>query len=911
MYLKFNLRESDMSNRSVDSLINRSALDSVGALDLVQGTLTTARAPSAAAQVAFQARVRTISLRRTVATANPPPPATDATPRSLQPNEISRILRGIPVPTGLDAAAMSNIERYWNSSAGIDLSFNGSSDHTTPIKMVYSSDPVVSVSIYTQLYTKWREVLGHIKLTPYAIDDYRTNLTNLIILARAKPYSTVGSLAADAIGAPLTQMTLNSFSSLTGSSVSYGLGYCREILEGTAKRKETTMDIHFRDKGLRFHDVLNRKYQFVHVSVGDLVVNSEIEDSTELTQSYWYNIYRLCTPFKYTAKGLRLYLNVDMMYAYAITMTMVVDSIMSSQSGLLSAVPSPLWEGVLDIYPLENVSDQFKNIQRANLNVSINSSIVFLCNVLLGSLDKITVSGIPGITDYFAIETTLWAFIRTESALGTDPSYSDRDNTRWSLHLNRRHLINNGLTSAHVVRFLQLAGFRNITTGDEAVQCTLPLASVGGSPHKVINALMDAETEKFETAYNVLKADYMHTKRMFQYPSSALYDAYHYVMVRTRGSNLPEILRMPDVDGDIVLSNDINGVSGIKTQLGIECARNMIIKDLTESLSSQGSRVDPKHLVFTADYLTVNGDYIGFTYNGMSYQAVADLDKVAFQRPYDVFHERAVFGSSSSVGSASSSIFIGQAGNYGSGAVQLDIDEDTRRAYERTLIATKTVNPDNLSSLLDELNDNSTGTRVDNDITSILGNSTASVPYVPVRTDPRPATGIGSNNVDVGSVSTSSVSVLANIPTRTLPTPANVQIPVRSLPVISGLLSNSVAQIPGIPLLRTPQPVPLPLPSSNLTIPPRNIVPVARPGVVPVDGVRGNIVGIPSSARTSSGYSVLPNVSSTPAGPRIGTVGLPVGLSAPAPVPVPIPAPSAQIVGNSSASINIQDFINM
>jgi len=75
-------------------------------------------------------------------------------------------------------------------------------------------------------------------------------------------------------------------------------------------------------------------------------------------------------------------------------------------------------------------------------------------------------------------------------------------------------------------------------------------------------------------------------------------------IIETEGSNLREVLQMPGVDAAHVETNDIHEIAEV---LGIEAARNAIVREAKKVMMEQGLDVDIRHLLLLADMMTVSG----------------------------------------------------------------------------------------------------------------------------------------------------------------------------------------------------------------------------------------------------------------------------------------------------------------
>ena len=75
-------------------------------------------------------------------------------------------------------------------------------------------------------------------------------------------------------------------------------------------------------------------------------------------------------------------------------------------------------------------------------------------------------------------------------------------------------------------------------------------------------------------------------------------------ILQTTGTNLKKILLMDEVDVERTTTNDIYQIYDV---LGVEAARNSILKEAKQTLDDQGLDVDVRHLMLLADMMTFDG----------------------------------------------------------------------------------------------------------------------------------------------------------------------------------------------------------------------------------------------------------------------------------------------------------------
>ncbi|MEM4416721.1 MAG: DNA-directed RNA polymerase subunit A', partial [Nitrososphaerota archaeon] len=139
-------------------------------------------------------------------------------------------------------------------------------------------------------------------------------------------------------------------------------------------------------------------------------------------------------------------------------------------------------------------------------------------------------------------------------------------------------------------------------------------------------------------------------------------------VIRTEGSNLREILEAPGVDWRRVETNDIYEIAEI---LGIEAARNAIVKECKEVLKDQGLDVDIRHLLLLADMMTVSGSVRQIGRHGVVKLKSSVLARAAYEISVQTLMEAAARGEVDSLRGNVERILIGKEIAVGTGMVTL------------------------------------------------------------------------------------------------------------------------------------------------------------------------------------------------------------------------------------------------
>jgi len=139
-------------------------------------------------------------------------------------------------------------------------------------------------------------------------------------------------------------------------------------------------------------------------------------------------------------------------------------------------------------------------------------------------------------------------------------------------------------------------------------------------------------------------------------------------VIRTDGSNLPSVL---DVHGVYPMRTTTNHVHEIAKTLGVEAARNAIIKEALGVLEEQGLDVDIRHVMLVADIMTATGDVRQIGRHGISGEKSSVLARAAFEITVPNIVEAAIKGESDPLRGVTENVIVGQSIPIGTGLVDL------------------------------------------------------------------------------------------------------------------------------------------------------------------------------------------------------------------------------------------------
>lgn len=168
-------------------------------------------------------------------------------------------------------------------------------------------------------------------------------------------------------------------------------------------------------------------------------------------------------------------------------------------------------------------------------------------------------------------------------------------------------------------------------------------------------------------------------------------------VIYASGVNLTEIRYLLGIDLKRTISNDI---VQIYNTFGIEMARSVLLKEITEAYSTQGAPdVNYQHIEIIVDQMTYTGSINSIDRHGLSKSDADPLSRASFERPVEQLWSAAVFGESDNMKGISARIMAGQVGRVGTGICDLLLNVDmieraeyVETAYDKKYIEIRTDN---------------------------------------------------------------------------------------------------------------------------------------------------------------------------------------------------------------------------
>jgi len=139
-------------------------------------------------------------------------------------------------------------------------------------------------------------------------------------------------------------------------------------------------------------------------------------------------------------------------------------------------------------------------------------------------------------------------------------------------------------------------------------------------------------------------------------------------VIKTVGSNLKAVLKLPEVNAKKTITNDIMEV---KEVLGIEAGRTMIFNELRKTLDENGILVDLRHLMLLADQMTFSGTIRGIVRTGITREKKSPFARAAFEETVKHLLDAAFKGERDELQGVVENIIVGQPIKVGTGKVEI------------------------------------------------------------------------------------------------------------------------------------------------------------------------------------------------------------------------------------------------
>jgi len=139
-------------------------------------------------------------------------------------------------------------------------------------------------------------------------------------------------------------------------------------------------------------------------------------------------------------------------------------------------------------------------------------------------------------------------------------------------------------------------------------------------------------------------------------------------IIQTSGSNLQKVF---DVEGVDTTRTTTNNIYEIYTTLGIEAARNALVKEIMNTLEEQGLEVDIRHIMLVADVMTSKGVLQQVGRHGVAGTKASVLARAAFEITVPTIADAALKGEVEMLKGVTENVIVGSTIPVGTGMIDL------------------------------------------------------------------------------------------------------------------------------------------------------------------------------------------------------------------------------------------------
>jgi DNA-directed RNA polymerase II subunit RPB1 len=154
---------------------------------------------------------------------------------------------------------------------------------------------------------------------------------------------------------------------------------------------------------------------------------------------------------------------------------------------------------------------------------------------------------------------------------------------------------------------------------------------------------------------------------------------YQYVLennvwkIHTEGSNFVDLAAISYID---ISSLSSNNMWDIYNAIGIEATREFLIEEFTSVVSSDGTFINPSHILLLVDIMTFQGIITSINRYGMKKDQIGVLSRASFEESLDQFCYAGFYSEKDMIKSVSANIMCGKRSIIGSGLCNIKMDWD-------------------------------------------------------------------------------------------------------------------------------------------------------------------------------------------------------------------------------------------
>jgi len=502
-------------------------------------------------------------------------------------------------------------------------------DNYKILEGLYYAPPTELFKAMYYYYLSPKELLVIKRFNKKALTVLLETITLMYKRALVAPGEMVGMIAAQSIGEPTTQLTLNTFHSAgvaSKSNVTRGVPRIEEILSLSENPKNPSLTIY-----MNKDEELDKEFVRDKIPSIELTILKEIVDSVEIC----FDPDDMSTLIEQDKDIMSQYFEFEKM----------VDECMSStteqmnKSLAASAVLAGSLEGSSSSSAVAGatVAPQSEASATGSAPNEKSKWIIRMTMDREAMLDrKISMDDV-----HFALKTI---YIDEVTCMYAD---YNSDNLVFRLRLNNI-ITNSKKKNTNSLSLDQSDQIYILKNFQDNMLNNIVLRGVKGLSKVLLRKITDS----------VVKIDSAYTKKETW-------------VLDTTGTNLITALSLDYIDVTRTISNDIQEIYKV---LGIEAARVAILTELSEVMEFDNTYINYHHLIMLADRMTASAKMVSIFRHGINNDDIGPIAKASFEETPEMFLKAARHAELDEMRGVSANVMCGQEGYFGTSCFQVLLD---------------------------------------------------------------------------------------------------------------------------------------------------------------------------------------------------------------------------------------------
>lgn len=541
--------------------------------------------------------------------------------------------------------------------------------------------------------SRLRNLLEEVIIIDEIYEDFKKDIIHGYYASRVSPGDSVGNTAAGGIAAPATQMNLSAYHA---TGLGGGGDALKSIIELFSRRKDRdpeNMIMHFKNWNLADFEVQQELYKMEGITVDSLldpIAPTEIFSDVSRKELYnvvpWLHLWEQTVkpePNLNTSLFFRLKFNIYRLYTYRIPLIDIAEFI--EGLGAVTCIPSATSLGYIDLFvDGEAVMSATNGVFTGNKS-TMKDVISHYYRIKISKLLKdVTLSKrrIEKLKNSTPVTiNVMQKFNGRERPDGDwyNKSKTGEPSTVWNVWGDATEVRIEGIRDAKLRELFRSCGLEVLEGTYTGGLIHYKLRS--DEPLKSVLSYIEGKTNWADTAYNkhreeaFKQGDY---SLSLDFEGSDIFRASRYCYAMANTDKMKKVISNPLIDPDLsILRNPYK----VYLAYGIEAARNVIIREVWETIKGSGNDIAPRHITTIVDLMCVMGQIIATSSRGASKLGRETLADATFEKPVDFFVKAALNGAKETTNSTSSCVFLGAKCLLGTGATRTRNDPERPLEY--------------------------------------------------------------------------------------------------------------------------------------------------------------------------------------------------------------------------------------